>query len=315
MAYSWPHTTLAGRLPVVTVDNHLAHSDDNGTTWVFDRTLWTSQAENDPTTGEAGYSNNETVSLAPRQTPSGVAWYYVRMRYFTRVGGFKFNTFHLRVGQAASPLQLADAREGVLGGALTPKEWNVDTDLSKLAPDVAACTWSDPGLLFQNDNLYLAVQCYVVNQSGEHPDREFVALFATKPDGPAPAWKWRYVGKLTMREDAVALGGESFTQTDLAYSRDGALMVIVSPSMPGMSLEAHTGCLAIEVTSLEPPVLARDASGRPKVRASVTASDLGTEGPGACGYDPASVTGIVIMRRVVGQGQLVGTLTATGLRP
>ena len=315
MAYSWPHITGTGRAQTVTVDSHLAHSDDGGATWTFDRTLWTSTAENDPTTRETGYSNNETVSLAPRQTLTGVVWYSVRLRYFTRVGGYKFNTFQLRVASATSPQELATSTEGILGGSLTPKEWDVDTDLSKLSPEVADCTWSDPGLLFEDASLYLAVQCFIVTPRGEQVAREFVALFSTRPDGPAPDWKWSYSGKLATRADAVAMGGESFTQTDLAYAQDGTLLLIVSPSKPGQPLEAHTGCVALEIASLTPPTLARDAAGRPKLRASVTASDLGPQGPGACGYDPASSTGIVIMRRQLGLGQLIGELYATGLRP
>jgi hypothetical protein len=51
------------------------------------------------------------------------------------------------------------------------------------------------------------------------------------------------------------------------------------------------------------------------VVARVQSSDSKADGPGACGYDPASSTGIVIMRRLLGNGQLVGSLRASGLRP
>jgi hypothetical protein len=47
----------------------------------------------------------------------------------------------------------------------------------------------------------------------------------------------------------------------------------------------------------------------------VHSSDSKVDGPGACGYDPASSTGIVIMRRLSGNGQLVGSLRASRLRP
>lgn len=316
MAYSWPHISGTGAVATVTVDSHLAHSDDGGRTWLFDRALWRSEAERDPTTGEAGYSNHEAVSLYPRQTANGVVWYSARLRYFTRPGsGFKIGTFHLRVAQAASPLSLGDAHEGILGGALTPKEWQADTSLSGLAREVNGCTWSDPGILFTNDRIFLAAQCMLFSPQGELYDQEFVALFATQPEGPVSSWKWSYLGKLSNAQDAKELGGKSLFQTDLAHARDGRLLAIFSPSMEGERLEAHTGCVAVEVASLNPPMLARDGEGRLTIRARVTASDLAPQGPGACGYDASSETGIVIMRRNVGPGRLIGALYQTGLRP
>jgi hypothetical protein len=43
-------------------------------------------------------------------------------------------------------------------------------------------------------------------------------------------------------------------------------------------------------------------------------TDLQPDGPGACGYDPASQTGVVIVRRQVRPGLRV-SLEASGLRP
>jgi hypothetical protein len=81
-------------------------------------------------------------------------------------------------------------------------------------------------------------------------------------------------------------------------------------------LAQHFGCRALEVASLDPPRLAREPSGAPRVRASVTATDLrapdGT--PASCGYDAASATGIVIARRDDRNG-LGSVLHRTGLRP
>ena len=104
-------------------------------------------------------------------------------------------------------------------------------------------------------------------------------------------------------------------QTDLATGHDGMLLALFSPSAPGEKLATHFGCRAVEVASLEPPQLARDAAGRLRVRASVTASDLAPEGPGACGYDAASATGLVIVRRELDPGRLIVSLRSTGLRP
>lgn len=39
VAYSWPHISGTGRNQAVTVDNHLAHSDDGGASLTYDQAL------------------------------------------------------------------------------------------------------------------------------------------------------------------------------------------------------------------------------------------------------------------------------------
>ena len=257
------------------------------------------------------------VSLAPQALPDRVLWHSVRLSYFTAAGSSpKVNSFTLRIASASSPLQLAAADEAILGGGRTTSGWNVDTDLSGLSAEVTGCTWNDPALLMRDGSLYLATQCVLYTTAGEEDvEREFVALFATQPNGGVKTWTWRYVGKLSRRADALELGGEVLMQTDLATGHDGMLLALFSPSAPGEKLATHFGCRAVEVASLEPPQLARDAAGRLRVRASVTASDLAPEGPGACGYDAASATGLVIVRRELDPGRLIVSLRSTGLRP
>lgn len=319
MAYSWPHAitdTGAGARPGVAVDSHLARSVDSGVTWTFVQRLWTSVPQRDGR-GNTGHLNQETVSLAPRGTPEGTVWYSARHQYFTAGGSApQVGSFVIRVATASSPDRLAQVDEAVLGGALTLPNWKPDNNLAALSPDLAGCTFFDPGLLFRDGALYLATQCALYTPQGEATEREFIAVFATVPAGDVRGWQWRYLGKLTTRADAVALGGENLLQTDPSLGRDGALLAIVSPSRPsGGVLAAHLGCRVLEVASLDPPQLARDPAGKPLVRASVTASDLMPQGPAACGYEPASSTGIVIVRRQQGRGMLVVSLHSTGLRP
>jgi hypothetical protein len=47
----------------------------------------------------------------------------------------------------------------------------------------------------------------------------------------------------------------------------------------------------------------------------VTATDELPTGPGSCGYDPASFTGIVLVRRTLTDTTLVQNLNATRLTP
>lgn len=317
MAYSWPHLTTGAQGRAVTVDNHLAHSDDGGATWTFDRPLWTSSAEVDPVTGKPGFVNNEVVSLEAAKTGDAATWYSVRQRYDT-AGGSKpdLRTFALHVATAPSPTELADASEEVLGGGLTSPKVATDANLSSMSPELKGCVFQDSALYLQHDQLFLAAQCSLYTPAGEDFDHEFIAVFLTRPQGEAKTWSWRYVGKFGTHADAVALGGQHLQQTDLETGRDGKLLAIVSPGGKGTGvLGAHIGCRALDLVSLDPPRLARDSKHHPKVVARVQSSDSKVDGPGACGYDPASSTGIVIMRRLSGNGQLVGSLLASRLRP
>jgi hypothetical protein len=316
LAYSWPHLDSAPRSASgVVVDNHLARSTDGGKSWNFVRELWKSSPATDHK-GRPGHLNQETVSLAARQLGSGSVWYSVRFRYFLDTDGKpQIASFTLRVATASTPEQLSQADEATLGGDLTEDFWDVDLNLASLSGDLKGCTFFDPGLIYHEGRLYLAVQCVLYTSAGEAAERGFVAMFATEASGPVRRWNWRYLGKLSGRAEALELGGENLLQTDLALGRDGAPIAIFSPSAPATPLAAHFGCRAVEIESFDPPRLARDPSGRLRVRASVTASDLLPSGPAACAYEAASATGLVIVRRLLGPGQLVVSLHDSGLRP
>lgn len=307
MAYSRPHP----QSQVIAVDSRLARSDDGGATWRFVQPLWSAEAVIDET-GASGSANSETVSLAAGDG----RWFSVRLRYFIRAGAApKLSSFTLRVAAASSPAQLASAEESVLGGALTSSFWSPDVNLAALAPELAGCTWNDPALLHRDGKLYLATQCMLFDSSGEErPEREFVALFSTVPNGNARTWQWRYAGALSNAGDAAELGGLMLQQTDLAVARDGKLLAIVSPAQPSSPLSTHFGCRAVEVASLDPPRLARDAAGRLLVRGVVNVSDQPPYGPGACAYDAASSTGIVIVRRQI-LPELVVSMHASRVHP
>jgi hypothetical protein len=312
MAYSWPHAEFAAGGFVTAVDSHLARSDDSGRTWQLVRSLWRSERAADEN-GVAGYLNSEVVSLAPDDTSPAGQWYSARLEYFS-AGTPKVTSFTLRIASAPAPYLLASAEESVLGNAVTHPHWQPDVNLSSLSRAVQGCVWNDPALLVRNGTLYLATQCMMFRAGEEQPQDEFIALFSTKPSGRARTWTWRYEGSLAGYAEARELGGEMLQQTDLAVGRDGALLAILSPARPSSPLATHFGCRAIEIASLNPPALARDAAGRLRVRASVIVSDQPPFGPGSCGYDAESFTGIVIARREL-QPELVSTLHASRLRP
>jgi hypothetical protein len=83
MAYSWPHLSAGLQARTVTVDNHLAHSDDDGRHWALNGPLWTSAAEVDAVTGASAFVNNEVVTLEAAKQAGTVTWYSARERYDT----------------------------------------------------------------------------------------------------------------------------------------------------------------------------------------------------------------------------------------
>ena len=144
-----------------------------------------------------------------------------------------------------------------------------------------------------------------------------VVVFATEPTGEVRSWRWRYVGKLAGGAEARELGGVGVTQIDLARGVDGQLLLVTSPDdwNTGMQDFVHYGCRVTEVESIDPPKLARDSAGRLKVRATITASDTMPLGPGACTYDQASATGVLLVRRHKERGLMTASIHSTGMRP
>jgi hypothetical protein len=278
------------------------------------RNLWLAERTVDET-GAAGWTNSEAVSLAPRQSAAGTTWYSLREQYFVQDdGAIQVSSFRLKLAAATSPDALGNAEELTLGNDLTRAHWKPDLDLSTLASELTGCTLHDAALLYYHDALYLAAECSRYLESPQPVEQEFVALFSTRPNGAPRTWNWRYLGKLGGYAEALELGGQELLQTDLAVGADGNLLAIFSPGTPNLPLADHFGCRVVEVASLEPPRLARDTQGKLRVRASVTATDLLPEGPGACAYDASLVTGVAIVRRMQHPG-LVVSLHASGLRP
>lgn len=319
-AYSWPtvHRLANGR-GVPGVDIHLAYSEDNGQSWSYYGPLWLSEPAHNPENNEAGYTDHEVANLLVVTDPAGVRWFGVRLDYFLpENGGFNRrpqSSFRLVISQADSAPALAQSPTATLGSHYTAAGWQIDSDLSTLAPQLSNCDmWNEPALYFEQETLYLIVRCLVF---GNQHSQSSLVVFATQPTENVQEWVWRYVGELAGQEEATQLGAEGLTQIDLTQSIDGQLLAIVTPDQWRSELNdfVHYGCYVLEVASIEPPQLARDEHGVLKVRAIVTASDQLPLGPAACTYDPASRTGLIIGRRIKAQGMMTAWLHQTGLNP
>ena len=325
MSYSWPHVeTLNGRA-MGSVDIHLAYSDDGGKTWQYQGRLWPSFVATDKGgTGATGYTSNEVSNIYPALNGQTVTWYGIHESYFVPAGGYRqrsATSFRLQISQAATPQGLATADTAILGSATTATGWGINTRLSTLSPAVQNCTiFTEPALYAQNGILYLMTHCLVPAGSGINSPVSNLVVFATQPTGDVRTWKWRYVGTLLKGSDVSALGiagAQGFTQGDLAKSKAGNLVLIVTPdaSVSPPTLLNHFGCWVLQMNAIDPPGMRRDASGKLTVLAKVTATDLGPTGPGACTYDPASATGIIIVRRAISQGSTVAAIYRTGIAP
>ncbi len=318
LAYSSAHTT-----PADVIDVRLAHSDDEGATWQFDTVLWPTVQVTNPITNTANYTSSEVANLA---TDGAGTWYGIRATYLVDPAKAQYaqpGTSGMTITTASSPSGLATAPSALLGSTLTNAKMNPAVDLHALSPALAHCDlFNEPALIVRGGTLYLLAQCLSYNGLTYDPSSDFYAVFATQPSGAPATWTWRYAGAFGTHADAEALDGHTYwVQLDIATALDGTLLAIVTPSEFDTAdvVDIHFGCRAIELAALDPPVLARDATGAPVLRASVTASDLAQPdgyGPGACSYDPSSTTGILLVRRtglVIGESIGVFTLHRTGV--
>jgi hypothetical protein len=322
LAYSWPHV-LPGRAPdgttalMAAVSTHLARSDDGGASFAYVGEPWPAVRRPDPEgSGEVGVISSETPSLVAVDSGGVVTWYGAHLRYFLRPEtGYhpKYATsWHLRVGAAASPSELATAEEAVLGVSATAAVYAPDVRLDVLAGlSLTRCAMiNNPGLFASGGTLYLVVECLAFVGPTLDVANSTTHVFATTPAGPPPTWAWRHAGRLAGQELARELGADTVLQPELTRAVDGTSLFLVTPADEDPTVVVGTvgeGCIALELASLEPPTLRRDCEGRAVSRARVTGA-----GFGACAYDPASNTGIVTTSKI-GDGSW--TLHASGLRP
>lgn len=86
---------------------------------------------------------------------------------------------------------------------------------------------------------------------------------------------------------AVELGGRQLVSPDVSRSRDGALLLVVA-LQAGSGGTIGQGCHALELASIDPPAVRRDATGRAIVRGIQTAAADAGWHTGACTHDPRS---------------------------
>jgi hypothetical protein len=343
MAYSWPSVRIdkdkrrglfrgqSSSSPQV--DIHLAYSEDQGRNWRFYKTLWSPTPTRAPSGGE-GHMSHEVANLLPVREEGRLVWYGARLDYFLPDdGGFRKRppqSFRILIGRASSPSELAHAPTIALGSMATDPAWGMDVNLARLSPETRHCMlWNEPALFHDGEELFLALSCMAFRGNTPDIERNDLVVYATRPQGQPSRWQWRYAGKLAGAREAKELGGERLTQIELARSKSGQTVAIMTPDVWDDDANdfVHRGCVAVEVEQTGRALqLARDSSGRLKVAARVTASNAGAAGTAACTYDPSSETGIILGKRNkigVGLGhardrtmaQMYGELHSTAVHP
>ncbi len=323
LAYSWPHVvagmdTMGNTVQLAAVENRLARSDDGGATFQLVKTLWPDVAAADPEgSGENGRISSETASLASISNAGVTTWYGAHLSYFLRPQtGYnpKYGTsWHVRIGAAASPADLTTAPETALGVTTTAAAYQPTARLDQLAglPIQHCAMLNNPNLFAQNGTLYLVVECLAFVGTTLDFANSSTRVFATVPNGAPTTWTWRHAGLLADHRLAVELANDTIQQPEISQAADGTPIALLTPAHADAAVQVGTvgdGCLALELKSIDPPVLARDCAGKVVVR-----SDVRGAGVGACTHDPASATGIV----ATSQGSTGGNwvIRRSSLRP
>jgi hypothetical protein len=322
MAYSWPHTIASstpGAAGTQVLDTHLAYSTDGGQSWTYQGALYTSQLVVNPVTGKTDYTAHEVMNLLP-QVVNGVTWWYgIHATYNvpqSSGGGSGLQPYTKRwqiavtPGSATTgPMGLASASPQYLGQNINtfPQFWPVATNLSSLDPQVSNCSeFYEPALILSNGNLYLFLAC---TPAGSDPSNRFYAVFKTSdPQDNVASWTWTYVPqgstKFANQSDAASIGrylssGATYiTQMDLAPSKNpGILLAIMTAAYDNSIGKVSLGCVAAEMTSIDPPMFAYTSQAQVQVDAFLTSPDSEDGGPGSCTYLPYSATGLILAHR------------------
>jgi len=334
MAYSYPYVRIqregCRRHSQIGVETHLARSLDKGNTWDFAKVLWAPIKHKD-SKGVSGHISHEVANIIPVTIDGKSAWIGARLNYFMPdEGGFKARppqSFHISVMTATSPETLSDAQAVRLGSKSTDEEWR-DIDISLLSPTLQKYhLWNEPALYYDGQILYMMLSGMAFHRKEPDPSNSDIVLFSTTPKGNVHDWKWEFVGVVASRKEAEELGCKELNQGEIAVSRNGNILLLVTPSRWDRTINdfVYDGCRVLEFDSLNPPKLLRHANGQLVRRASITSSDAGSHGTAASAYDHNSATGVILGKRTKtavgskhgdgGGAEMTATLHPTGIHP
>jgi hypothetical protein len=314
LTYSWLNIEISNPGPPAIFDlgvrTHLARSDDNGDTFTFVRSVNEMAMEAHPDTGVMGWSVHEVPTLV--KEPSGdwqILWYKYFNPFGTVTGVDERQEYLYWRTTALAPDQLGDASEVWADALATSPSWGAPIDFNDIAELADCITLTEPALFAFNNDTYLASSCLVADATGRRADLERLVLLRQTANG------YSYVGDILNAQDAADLGVDVIQQADISVARDGSIILIVTPIILDAD-PSHQGCVVFEFEDFASGTLLRDGSGVAVPRVVITSDGNGL-GPGLCGYDANSETGVLLVITTVTQNatDIEFSLRATGVHP
>lgn len=305
------------------VTTHLAHSDDSGQTWTYDKIINTLKDVDitvlTPPLNK-GTWHNETSSLVyDSAAPSGEKWKLFWHRYllidYAKIGlpsdyeGRHFEHGWISFKQAASPDALDAASEVKLFGAtsydtgnnnlnnptLPPVGGAPTISLSSAVPELNGCAvYAEPGAIYTNNKLFLALTCVMTSPSVQF---KVALLSCNSPCDPTQESNWSFVRFVVSDTEAQAMGYTHLNGADLFKGADGKLYLSISPVGNTPYVDSYKGCKILEFENIETGQLVT-AGSTPKVIFSYNAGEDSFNG--ACTYDAAATFSGILLSQLVG---------------
>ena len=299
----WPKQNLH------VVSTKLALSNNQGENWQGVTTL--NQAE-DVTVQlmaplNAGTWVSEVSSLIyDKGANDKEKWKLIWHHYLQINGDRKFEHGWFGYKSAANVQELATAEEIKLfagfgynsvnntinGITQTPVAGTPKIMFSQLHNDLSACIIAtEPGFYSTDSSLYLSFSCIEINPA----DSRIVLLSCAQPCDVTKIQSWSYVKTILNSNDAISLGFEKFSASDI-FESNGDAYLWVSPVSSSPFDDAYNGCLAYKFLDITKGDLISDSQGLPKP--IVKLNGLKNTFYGACAYHQAATKAGVIIGEV-----------------
>lgn len=232
-------------------------------------------------------------------------WKLIWHHYLQINGDRKFEHGWFGYKSAASPQELATAVEIKLFAGFGYDSINDTANsitqapvagaprilLSQLHNDLSACLIAtEPGFFATETTLYLSLNCIEINPS----NNRIVLLSCPQPCDVSQPESWTYVKTVLNNSNAISLGYEKFSATDIFESK-GETYLWVSPVSSSPFDEAYNGCFGYQFSDLTTGDIIND-NGQPKPVLQL--GGLDNTFYGACAYHQAAIKAGVIIGEV-----------------
>ncbi len=285
-----------------TISTHLAHSNDAGKTWIYDKKLNSTKDITLPFASpfNAGTWSSEVSNLVYDPGANSSQRWKLFWHHYLLVGGDRqFASGWVAYKAASSPLDLDSATELKLFGS---KDYDANNDdvnwptlppvggapkinLSNLNVNLNSCSvFSEPALVATSNKLYFSAMC----GSAAPADNRIFLLSCNSPCDVTNSANWHFVSVLLDNSIAASLGYEKFSAPELFVNKDGDYVLSVAPVSNSPFADAYGGCLFFKFVNLAAGVLQTKKS-LPQIISKFSGTKNSHNG--MCTYDKASTNG------------------------